>query len=462
MTTYNNEGRYLHPELAKDFGINLEKIFGPVDERTISLKSIKYDYETLSSIFDKFKGTSYIIPVRFIWGQKGRPSFELELFREMLVRMRDSGAFWGYKLPTLDLHRQRDLPSIEWKNLFTRTDVNREINIKHIIENIICHWDVRYNDPIFCRILSDNTGNVNDHQHGGLARLLMGAPNALIDPIYCDKASTDSEMYEKRNGRMLKSSWENRTINSITVVADKKAEGCNDIDPEDEKLYNWFELLKKRNISFQASKGAPKGKWICNRGQDLHKHYIDSKIQPFYEDILDLHIKLWPNGEISHEVVWGLGRFFHFYQVIQGFSPAKMKELKKIVLEVMMAYYPESYYGNNYFNRSTSSGKNATRTFWGETNWYRNVLEEQDGDDWRLNLDRGLIMASTLQHMIQSYNKFLVDTGKTKILPWFLPTVTSDSGKPIDFKNPLKIANQEFNFIEEEENLIDYAQQANE
>ncbi len=41
---------YIHPTLAKEFGEDYSKIFGPVEDRDINLTSLAYDDEELERI----------------------------------------------------------------------------------------------------------------------------------------------------------------------------------------------------------------------------------------------------------------------------------------------------------------------------------------------------------------------------------------------------------------------------
>lgn len=462
MTKLNSEGRYLHPQLAEKFESNLETIFGPIDEREVSLATLAYDDDTIDEIVSQLPNNG-IINIRGRFGKKNKkitdhPQFELDIFKSILQALEDSQALYGYKLPVLDLANERaGLLQLPWHICRVRTDVQRETNIGHILKNIIRLWDIRYNDPMFVRITTkdgsyvgpDNVQEqlekdnliavVNDHQHGGYGRLLMGAPYALVDPIYCNKMSTDSEMYHKRNGIMLQSTWEQRTRNSQAVVRDKKAEGDNNIHEADLALYEWGQLLEKLKVDYQSS-GNPKEKLVCNRGKDLYKYYNTPKYRPYYEDVIESHVRIWPEGELTHEVPWAEFTILDFYKS-KGWQTARLKDLIKKIEVVLKEYYPDTMYGKNR-NRATTKAGNIDpnkRTLWGDTNNYREVLEKIDGDDYRVKQDKGLQMASVLHHMLMSYNKYLIEKGKTPLFKSPLPQITTPSGSVLDFKNPFRI-----------------------
>ena len=487
MSNLNSEGRYLHLTLAEKFDPNLEAIFGPVDEREVSLATLAYNEDAINEIISTLPHKG-IINIRGRFGKKHKkitdhPRFELDIFKAILQTLEDSQALYGYKLPVLDLKEERTgLLQLPWHVFIVRTDVQRENNVGHILKNIICKWDVRYNDPMFVRIFTKDGTSVgpdnileqlekdniiavvNDHQHGGYGRLLMGAAYALVDPIYCNKMSTDSEMYHKRNGVMLPSTWEQRARNSQAVVRDKKAEGDNNIHEADLALYEWGQVLEKLKVDYQSS-GNPKEKLTCNRGQDLYKYYCTPKFKPYYEDVIASHARIWPEGELTHEVPWGVFTFLDYYKA-KGWQPARLKDLLKKIEIVLNAYYPDTMYGKNR-NRATTEKKSYSdpkkRTFWGDTNQYREILEQLDGDDYRINVDKGMQMASTLHHMIMSYNKYLLAKGKPLLFKSALPAIITPTGKTIDYKNSFKIYQdrdviEEYDYsFDDELNTTDYS-----
>jgi len=298
MKKLNSEGRYVPESIAKTFGENLEKVFGPIEDREVNLYSFAYDDEGIDEIIKQLPNKG-IINTRKLFGKSHKniednPSI-IQIFNEVLETLRFSGALLGYSLPVLDLDQERKgLMQLPWDVFVIRPDVNRELNIGHILKNIIRKWDIRYNDPVFARIttkdgspisednweehLANNNlvAVINDHQHGGIGRFGMGAPYALVDPIFCNKKSTDSEMYHKRNGVMLQPSWENTARNSMAVVRDKLAEGDTSVHEADQAIYDWGQLLHGLGVDFQSS-SLPKDKGVCNRGKDLYKHYNTRK-----------------------------------------------------------------------------------------------------------------------------------------------------------------------------------------
>ena len=462
MLNLNSEGRYLHPTLAQKFDPNLEAIFGPVDERTESLSYLAYDDDKIDEIISSLPHNG-IINLRGRFGKNHKkltdhPKFELDIYKAILQSLEDSQALFGYKLPILDLSQERTgLLQLPWHVFVVRTDVNREVNVGHILKNIIRLWDIRYNDPVFVRITTkdgsyvgpDNIAEqlaadniiavVNDHQHGGYGRLFMGAHYALVDPIYCNKMSTDSEMYHKRNGIMLQSTWEQRTRNSQAVVRDKKAEGNTNIHETDLAVYEWGQVLEKLKVDYQSS-GIPKEKLTCNRGKDLYKYYTHPRYRQWYSEVISAHTRIWPEGELTHEVPWGVFTFLDYYQ-LKGWQPARLNDLLKKIEIVLKAYYPDSMYGKNR-NRATTQTKNTDptkRTFWGDTNSHREFLEKIDSDDYRIAQDKGVQMAATLHHMLMSYNKYLLEKGKQPLFKSPLPAITTSNGKNLDYKNPFRI-----------------------
>lgn len=465
----------------------LVKILGPVEDRDTSLLSLAYDDDTIDEIVGRLHDGG-LINTRKRFGKhfkkiEDNPSFENHIMPAVFQELETSEALLGYQLPALRLENERKgLMELPWDVFVVRPDVNRELNIGHIIRNILRLWDIRYNDPIFARIttkdgstINENNwrehlekGNlvavINDHQHGGAGRYIMGAPYALVDPIFCNKKSTDSEMYHKRNGNVLKATWEQQARNAIAVVRDKLAEGDTNIHEQDQLLYDWSKVNESLKIDFQSS-SLPKDKAICNRGKDLYKYYSNRKWRPFYEDVILMTRRVWPEGEVSQEVLWGIFTFLSFYKENKGYTSAKIKELVKKLELTLDAYYPDSMYPKNYRNRSTTKPTNKDpnkRTLWGDANSFRAYLEEMNGDDWRVKLDKGLQMASALHHMIMSFNKSLVENGKTPIVKGKqLEPITSGSGNPIDFKNPYRVYNQkdveaEYDWSNSDE-IVDYS-----
>ena len=107
MSNLNSEGRYLHLTLAEKFDPNLEAIFGPVDEREVSLATLAYNEDAINEIISTLPHKG-IINIRGRFGKKHKkitdhPRFELDIFKAILQTLEDSQALYGYKLPVLDL-----------------------------------------------------------------------------------------------------------------------------------------------------------------------------------------------------------------------------------------------------------------------------------------------------------------------------------------------------------------------
>ena len=274
-------------------------ILGPKEDRDQSILSLAYDDEAIDEIITQLPAKG-IINTRKRFGKQFKniednPGFMAKLMPAVIDILKNSEVLLGYELPKVNLEDERKgLMQLPWNVFVVRPDVNRELNVGHILKNVIRKWDIRYNDPIFARIctkdgshidesnwethlMNDNlVAVINDHQHGGTGRYICGAPYAIVDPIFCNKKSTDSEMYHKRNGVMLQATWEQQARNSIAVVRDKKLEGDTTIHEADVMLYEWDQILKNLKVDFQSS-NLPKDKAVCNRGKDLYKYYTNKK-----------------------------------------------------------------------------------------------------------------------------------------------------------------------------------------
>lgn len=455
---------------------DLDKILGPKQDRDVSLHSLAYDDDAIDEIISRLPGKGGIINTRKRFGKSHKniednPSFVNDLMKAVINMLADNEVLLGHELLPLNLDKERQgLMKLPWDVFIVRPDVNRELNVGHIIKNVLRKWDIQYNDPIFARICTKDGSDINhnnweqhlandnllavinDHQHGGAGRYLQGAPYALVDPIFSNLKSTDSEMYQKRNGVPLIATWEQQARNSAAVARDKQAEGTlHEVHETDLAIYEWTELLKKLKVDFQSS-SLPKDKGITNRGKDLYKYYNNKKWQPFYEDVILMHRRIWPEGELTHEVPWGVFTFLSYYKSKHNYTTAMIKELLKKIEIVLKNYYPDDRFGNKYFNRAFTKPSQKDpfkKTFWGDANLYSVYLEQQHGDDWRTTLDKGVKMASMLHHMLLSFNKYLIENGKTPIVKGTLPDFKSESNNIIGYKNPFRIYGPDNDIIQE-------------
>lgn len=400
-------------ELIEEFGNDLDTIFGTPEEQESKkdLRSIAGNTKEYARLVKKLPNGG-VLDVYDKFGKKARPSF-LEVAIEVLKMLRDSGIFDEYKLPKLGVNFLRlGGELVDWKQLYLRYPVQRNVKVWHILRDILIEWDDNLNDPAYVRVLSDNTMNVNDKQHGNFGRLIMGAEKVFVEGVHSDDQSMDSNMYASRNIHNLESGWENDANVRVTRAQDYEREGR--VIKEDDKPYlEFYNLLEDEGCGWQE-KGLTKRARICNRGEDLFDHF-QTYGEPVFRRCVKINVAMWPHGELSHEFVLGASAFLRQMKD-SGFTDSQMRDIAGYVQRAVGDTFPDN---PKKQNRATGQG-----TLWGMVKSFRDSLEQTGvSKDWRVNLTPSYLMAAAIHNLIMNMNAYHKTNSNRTIVKYTLPKI---------------------------------------
>ena len=132
--------RFYHDSLLDEFGDDLERIFGPLDERTKGLTSLAGQPDRdLKKLLKMLK-----VPVIDCSSFMPKRQPFLNVVKEVLRVMKDSidpetgkSVFYGYNLPYFVMEeRVQGADEFDWDNVYIDYDVQRNIDVAHIIKDI--------------------------------------------------------------------------------------------------------------------------------------------------------------------------------------------------------------------------------------------------------------------------------------------------------------------------------------
>jgi len=403
-------------ELIDEFGNDLDTIFGSLEEQETKkdLRSIAGNKKEYNRLVKKLPNGG-VLDVYEKFGKNARPSF-LAVAIEVLKMLRDSKIFEEYKLPKIGVSQGRlGGELVNWKLLYLRYPVQRNVKVWHILRDILIEWDDDLNDPAYVRVLSDGTMNVNDKQHGNFGRLIMGAEMVYVEGIHSDDASMDSNMYASRNIHNLESGWENDANVRVTRAQDYEREG-KQIKEDDKPYLEFYNLLEDEGCGWQE-KGLPKRARICNRGEDLFDHFQTYQ-ESIFRRCVKINTAMWPQGELSHEFVWGAGEFLKQMKD-SGFTDSQMRDIAGYVQRAVSDNFPDN---PKKQNRATGQG-----TLWGLVKSFRDSLERTGSSkDWRVTLSPSYLIAAGIHNLIMNMNAYHKNTSNRTIVKYTLPKIKFD------------------------------------
>lgn len=395
-TTYE---RKYPVELLDYFGNDLMDVFGTPEEQQskIDLRSIANSPSKIDELIKQLPNGG-VLDVYEKFGKDSRPTF-LEVSIEILKMFKDSGIFKMYKLPKLSCSLNRiGGCEAEWNTLYLRYPVQRSVNVWHIVRDILIEWDSDLNDPAYVRVLADGSMNVNDKQHGNFGRLIMGFEKVLVEGVYSDDPSMDSNMYASRNIQNLASSWENNANVRVTRAQDYQKEGK--IPTAGDLVYlDFYNTLDDLDCSWQEA-SLPKKSKVCQNGHKLFRHYDQYKANDIFKSCVGMNTAIWPHGELAHEFVWGACEFMKQMQV-SSFTDSQLRDIKSYIKRAVSETYPDRI---NRPNRSTGPG-----TIWGDVkSFLRQLNKESTGTkkDFRLSMPPNYLIAAGLRDLIVNWNAY--------------------------------------------------------
>jgi hypothetical protein len=429
----------IYPEEVLDkFGEDLVDIFGPVEDQKIHLGSLANNPEKVETLINKLPNGG-ILDVYEVFGRNARVRF-VDVAIKVLEMIQESGAFEGYKLPQWVVLEDRiGGEKVEWDSMYLKYPVQREINVGHIVRTILVPWEGWLNDPAFCRKLSDGSYNVNDKQHGNMGRFIIGAPYALAEVIVSDKESMDSNMYAQRNIYNLASSWESSANNRVNRAEAYEIEGTP-VKLDDQPYYDFYQILDDEGSEWREKAG-PRGKkdGVCYRAKDLFKHYNTFDRDIFIKGV-QVNRQVWPTGELSHEVVWGVCKLLDYYRHEHNFTDSDIRNVTSYIKTVLKEYYPDK----DFRTAARGTGKG---TFWNDVKDFMGVIKANDPDDFRgQDKSKEWMMASALRSMMLNYDHFrTTEKGTHSLVKIDLPAVCREhDSKCYDIDMPFKVGKDRY------------------
>lgn len=391
--------RFYHEELLDEFGDDLERIFGPVEERTKGLTSLAGQPDgDLKALIKGLK-----VKVIDCSGLMPKRQPFLNVVKEVLRVMRDSvdaetgkSIFYGYNLPYfMNEERVQGVREFSWDNIYIDYNVQRNIDVAHIIKDILVEWDTKLCDPAHCRMLSDGSLDVNDSQHATCARALVGAEVCPATFIVSDAKSDNANVFAARNIANKRSEWFDDYKVRVYRGQAMEKEGFPPKAADAPYLAIFNELAEFDAFAI-ATVGTPKSAGSCNRVEKLY----DYRGQ-YGEDIFRRAVRTvrtaWGNGELDHATVWGVCTLMWYYKENHNFGSSELRKLETELVNAIQAYYPDK--------TSTANRSSGRNTLWGDL---RKLIAKQyprDVDDFRGRQESyPFMIASALRSMILNYD----------------------------------------------------------
>ena len=391
--------RFYHEDLLDEFGDDLERIFGPIEERTKGLTSLAGQPDGDLKALVRGLRTKVIDCSGFM--PKRQPF--LNVVKEVLRVMRDSvdtetgkSIFYGYNLPYfIEEERVQGAEEFDWTDVYIDYNVQRNIDVAHIIKDILVEWDTKLCDPAHGRKQSDGTLDVNDSQHATCSRALVGAKVCPATYIVSDSKSDNANQFGARNISNKTTEWFDDYKVRVYRGQAMEKEG---FPPKagDAPYLSLFNELAEFEAFGIATAGTPKSAGSCNRIEKLY----DYRGQ-YGEDIFKRAVRTvrtaWGNGELDHATVWGVCTLMWYYTKHHNYGSSELRKLETELVNAIQAYYPD---------KTTSPNRSSGRgTLWGDTRKLINNLYPRDIDDFRGRQESyPFMIASALRSMILNYD----------------------------------------------------------
>jgi hypothetical protein len=391
--------RFYHEDLLDEFGDDLERIFGPVEDRTKGLTSLAGQPDgDLKAIIKNLK-TKVIDCSGFM--PKRQPF--LNVVKEVLRVMRDSidsetgkSVFYGYNLPYfIEEERVQGVEEFPWDRFYIDYNVQRNIDVAHIIQDILIEWDTKLCDPAHCRMQSDGTLDINDAQHATCSRALVGARLCPATYIKSDSKSDNANTFGARNIRSKQTEW----FDNMKVRVYRSKEMIKDGFPPKAGDAPYLELhdeLEEFGAFAIATVGTPKSAGSCNRAEKLYDYRGQYGADIFKRAVRTVRTA-WGNGELDHATVWGICTLMWYCTNNENFGPSELRKLETELVYAIQAYYPDK---TTTPNRSSGRG-----TLWGDLRKLIAKDYPKDLDDFRGRQESyPFMIASALRSMILNYD----------------------------------------------------------
>lgn len=394
MTTRN-----YHEDLLDEFGDDLERIFGPTEERVKGLTSLAGQPDgDLKALLKNLK-TKVIDCSGFM--PKRQPF--LNVVKEVLRVMRDSidpktgkSIFYGYDLPKfIEEERVQGADEFAWDDVYIDYNVQRNIDVAHIIKDILIEWDTKLCDPAHGRKQSDGTIDINDSQHATCSRALVGAGVCPATYIVSDSKSDNANQFGARNISNKTTEWFDDYKVRVYRGQAMEKEGFP-AKAGDAPYLAIFNELAEFDAFAIATQGTSKSAGSCNRTDKLYEYRGQ-----YGEDIFKRAIRTvrtaWGNGELCHATVWGVCTLMWYYTKNANFGAAELRKLETELVNAIQAYYPDKPTTPN-----RASGKDA---LWPQVRKLIGKTYPKELDDFRGRQESfPFMIASALRSMILNYD----------------------------------------------------------
>ncbi len=424
--------RFYHEDLLDEFGDDLDRIFGPIEARTKGLTSLAGQPDgDLKAILKGLK-TKVIDCAAFM--PKRQPF--LNVVKEVLRVMRDSvdpetgkSIFDGYNLPYfIEEDRVQGAEEFAWNTVYIDYNVQRNIDVAHIIKDILIEWDTKLCDPAHGRRQSDGTLDVNDSQHATCSRALVGARVCPATYIVSDAKSDNANQFGARNISNKTTEWFDDYKVRVYRGQAMEKEGFP-AKAGDAPYLAIFNELAEYGAFAIATQGTQKSAGSCNRADKLYDYRGQYGADVFKRAIRTVRMA-WGNGELDHATVWGVCTLIWYYDKNHNFGANEMRKLETELINAIQAYYPDK--------TGTPKRTGGRGTLWGDVRKLISDTYPKEADDFRGRQESfPFVIASALRSMILNYDFFRTHPeglSAKSLLKLELPPVVRKNGTTTEYE----------------------------
>ena len=424
--------RFYHEDLLDEFGDDLERIFGPIEARTKGLTSLAGQPDgDLKAILKGLK-TKVIDCAAFM--PKRQPF--LNVVKEVLRVMRDSvdpetgkSIFYGYNLPYfIEEDRVQGAEEFAWDTVYIDYNVQRNIDVAHIIKDILIEWDTKLCDPAHGRRQSDGTLDVNDSQHATCSRALVGARVCPATYIVSDAKSDNANQFGARNISNKTTEWFDDYKVRVYRGQAMEKEGFP-AKAGDAPYLAIFNELAEYGAFAIATQGTQKSAGSCNRADKLYDYRGQYGADVFKRAVRTVRMA-WGNGELDHATVWGVCTLMWYYDKNHNFGAIEMRKLETELINAIQAYYPDK--------TGTPKRTGGRGTLWGDIRKLISDTYPKEADDFRGRQESfPFMIASGLRSMNLNYDFYRTHPeglSAKSLLKLELPPVVRKNGTTTEYE----------------------------
>lgn len=288
-----------------NFGQDLIQIFGPKGSRKHISKFTPAEKEAILEKVPEYVETDDLGP---------RPSF-YQVANKILLILKNTKALVGVDLSWCESLTNggifRDSSHyIHTKISYKNNSVQRGIQLRHLLQDILFEFDPSHVLMGLARQLSDGTFNLNNGQHRTLACIIIGIREVPVEWKVSDFESVDVDLYATDNLHTLSASPFDEFRIKVRRNQVRKAEGRTDLITEDIKCENVFDIHARYGSRFiEKGKGTdnvlPKE---CTGVGNMLKYY-DTYGADIYERAVSIVCAIFSKAPFSTANAWGIMEF---------------------------------------------------------------------------------------------------------------------------------------------------------